>query len=571
MADYLVTDTELTSVADAIRTKGGTSASLAFPSGFVTAVQNIPTGGITPTGTKQISITQNGTTTEDVTNYASAEITVNVSGGGGSVTQDQDGYIVLPTTGGGTVQDKWIRPVDWPDYDKYDFTNEECQFFTYDSSMDTLFNWCSFSAEVTGGFTVERGYLTNGTWTVETSTDVASNELFIENLPTDRDYTVYKIRPTVSGNHITQVTMGTNDNISHSNDNYKRQPCIERYGNLPYAIRLGRGWAYRNWVNYYVVSDTQLDLSSLTSLSGLFNGCNRLENISYKNMGNGVTGSCDSLFKNCYSLKYLNATEFKITSAITSLASTFSNCNSIKKLDLSEWDTSNVTTMTSLFDSCMALEEIDLTNWDASNVTNFYNMFYNCRSLKKLKFTDVAQSTTTKLTNIRSMFQYCHSLIEIDISGMEVSGCSDNTNNVFYGCASLRKVDVTGWDTSNFTNFSSIFGNSNCVDTYIGINDFDYSSATITTNAFTGNDSLRGSIELNNITTVGAGMFSNCRLLDEIIFNVSSVPILENTNAFGNVNFAGGARIKFPASLVATAKAATNWSTYADYIEAISS
>lgn len=41
-------------------------------------------GGITPTGTKQISITENGTTTEDVTNYANAEITVNVSGGGTS-------------------------------------------------------------------------------------------------------------------------------------------------------------------------------------------------------------------------------------------------------------------------------------------------------------------------------------------------------------------------------------------------------------------------------------------------------------------------------------------------------
>lgn len=36
-----------------------------------------------PSGTKNISITQNGTTTEDVTNYANAEITVNVSGGGG--------------------------------------------------------------------------------------------------------------------------------------------------------------------------------------------------------------------------------------------------------------------------------------------------------------------------------------------------------------------------------------------------------------------------------------------------------------------------------------------------------
>lgn len=43
---------------------------------------DVTQGGITPTGTKQINITANGTTTEDVTNYASAQITVNVSGGG---------------------------------------------------------------------------------------------------------------------------------------------------------------------------------------------------------------------------------------------------------------------------------------------------------------------------------------------------------------------------------------------------------------------------------------------------------------------------------------------------------
>lgn len=40
---------------------------------------------VTPTGTKQISITQNGTTTENVADYASAEITVNVSGGSTNV------------------------------------------------------------------------------------------------------------------------------------------------------------------------------------------------------------------------------------------------------------------------------------------------------------------------------------------------------------------------------------------------------------------------------------------------------------------------------------------------------
>lgn len=42
--DYLTTDTELTSVANAIRTKGGTSSSLVYPTGFVSAIEAISTG-----------------------------------------------------------------------------------------------------------------------------------------------------------------------------------------------------------------------------------------------------------------------------------------------------------------------------------------------------------------------------------------------------------------------------------------------------------------------------------------------------------------------------------------------
>lgn len=45
LVDSAQLDSDIASVANAIRTKGGTSAQLAFPQGFVDAVEAIPTGG----------------------------------------------------------------------------------------------------------------------------------------------------------------------------------------------------------------------------------------------------------------------------------------------------------------------------------------------------------------------------------------------------------------------------------------------------------------------------------------------------------------------------------------------
>lgn len=47
MSDYIVDGADLTSVANAIRAKGGTSAQLQFPQGFVNAIGNISTEEIT--------------------------------------------------------------------------------------------------------------------------------------------------------------------------------------------------------------------------------------------------------------------------------------------------------------------------------------------------------------------------------------------------------------------------------------------------------------------------------------------------------------------------------------------
>ncbi len=77
MADYQAPDTEFTAVADAIRTKGGTSAQLEWPQGFVDAVGAISGGGSTLI-TK--TITANGTyNASDDSADGYSEVTVNVS------------------------------------------------------------------------------------------------------------------------------------------------------------------------------------------------------------------------------------------------------------------------------------------------------------------------------------------------------------------------------------------------------------------------------------------------------------------------------------------------------------
>lgn len=62
--NYIVDSDDLTSVANAIRTKGGTSAALAFPAEFVSAIAAIPTGsGGDSYETKELTLASKPTST----------------------------------------------------------------------------------------------------------------------------------------------------------------------------------------------------------------------------------------------------------------------------------------------------------------------------------------------------------------------------------------------------------------------------------------------------------------------------------------------------------------------------
>ena len=84
---------------------------------------------------------------------------------------------------------------------------------------------------------------------------------------------------------------------------------------------------------------------------------------------------------------------------------TFDKCSKLKKLDLSNWDTSGVTNIDIAFRRMTNIEEIDLRNADFSNVTNTDTVFYLTNNNVKIIVKDDIQknwfnTNFSNLTNI---------------------------------------------------------------------------------------------------------------------------------------------------------------------------
>lgn len=77
---------------------------------------------------------------------------------------------------------------------------------------------------------------------------------------------------------------------------------------------------------------------------------------------------------------------------------------------------------------------------------------------------------------------------------------------------------------------------------------------------------------LGDIKQIDADAFNSCLKLEKFILpNITSVPTLSNTNAFGNTPIAKGTGYFYiPDSLVTQMQSSSNWSTYASQIKGVS-
>ena len=144
---------------------------------YTHVVVNVPQ----PTGTKTINITSNGTTTEDVTNYANAQITVNVPGGGTnswtkvaetsyqvSTTSTSAATVATLKTGDSSIwtSDKWVyvRIRDTEGKRNGYFYGTDTFFYNVNPINDTVTTSVTSAIRITNRYTNDRVYTaaTNG-------------------------------------------------------------------------------------------------------------------------------------------------------------------------------------------------------------------------------------------------------------------------------------------------------------------------------------------------------------------------------------------------------------------------
>ena len=233
-------------------------------------------------------------------------------------------------------------------------------------------------------------------------------------------------------------------------------------------------------------------------------------------IGNSVTSIGRYAFAACYSLKLIT-----IPDSVTSIANyTFYYCYSLKSITIPN---GVISIEGNAFEVCLFLTSITIPN---GVISIKGRAFARCSSLKSI-------TIPNSVTSIGGYtFNYCNSLKSITIPNGVTSIGEYNT---FEYCSSLASITIPNSVTS------------------IGGYTFRYCN------------SLASVTIPNSVTSIGGYTFSGCSGVAYYDFTAcTTVPTLTNTSAFTGIS--ADCQIRVPASLVDEWKAATNWSTYANYI-----
>ena len=180
------------------------------------------------------------------------------------------------------------------------------------------------------------------------------------------------------------------------------------------------------------------------------------------------------------------------------------NCT---EMDLSGLDTSALTDMRSMFSSCKSLISLDLSNFDTSKVKDMGYLFDNCQSLTSV---NLSSFNTSNVTSMSHMFNYCYKLTSLDLSNFDTSKTS-YMDYMFCRCSSLTSLDLSSFDTSNVKQMNYMFQGCSKLKT-LDLSNFNTSKVTAMASMFQGIGAASldlSSFDTSNVTSMTM-MFQDC-------------------------------------------------------------
>ena len=405
--EYSVNQSDLVSVANAIRTKGGTSETLVFPDGFVSAVQAIQAGG-------------GGAIPKDV-NFYDYDGTLLYS----YTLEEAQALTALPD---GPTHDGLV-------FDGWNYSLESVKSLTRPMNIGTMYSTDDGTTRIyihleDGRTSPMLGICPRGTVTVDWGDGTTPDIL------TGTSLTTVQWTPThnyvSSGDYVIKLTVDGKAQL-YGNDSANTYSYILRYGsdsdsrnrvyqNSILKVEIGAGIYIGTYAFQYCFS-----LSSITIPNGVarignyaFQNCYSLSSIT---IPNGVARIGNYAFQNCYSLSSIT-----IPNGVTSINNyAFGNCSSLSSITIPDGVTS---IGDSVFSNCSSLSNITIPN----SVTSIGSgVFSNCYSLPNITIPD-------GVTSIESYaFGNCYSLSNITIPNSVTS----IGGNAFKNCYGMKYYDFT--------------------------------------------------------------------------------------------------------------------------------
>ena len=508
MANYIATDTELTSVANAIRAKGETSDPLVFPSGFVSAINAIPTGG-----------GGGGSSDGDVVfiDYDGSVVTAKTKTEINAMTSDSD-LPAFPSHAGliaqgwnWTVAQLKAQLTAMPDQKVYvgqmyitESGATEIDVEMPEGRLDPI-----LCIAVNGEVSVD--------WGDETTPDTVTGAAISSRVAIPHTYAnsgFYTIKISVISGVFRFYGGGNKNNILVKQEPSSSEQYNKVYTNCVKEIRFGIGVNTIGSFSFYnCFSLTSITIpKSITSIgSTAFGYCLSLKSII---IPDSITSMNTSMFSYCYSLVSI-AIPYSVTSFLGSL---FSHCSSLEGVTIP----SNITSIgNSAFSTCSAIRKISIPNGITSIGSN---VFSTCISITNI----VIPNGISAIEN--SIFLSCNNIKSVTIP----NSITQIKDYAFQNCHSLFNIIIP----NNVTAIGSTAFN-NC-----------YSLARITVPS--------------SVTSIGNSAFKNCYGMAEYHILPTTPPTL-GTTAFDGIQ--SDCIIYVPQGALSAYQSATNWSTYASYMQ----